>query len=83
MTVFVNIISYVHFKTLSVNMYMFVWVFFRMTIAFFALSGLDLLNALESIEKQKNHIIEWIYSLQILPNKDGNYLIYTYIWGKP
>nr|XP_022333798.1 geranylgeranyl transferase type-1 subunit beta-like isoform X1 [Crassostrea virginica] len=44
----------------------------RMTIAFFALSGLDLLNALESIEKQKNHIVEWIYSLQILPNKDGS-----------
>ena len=58
-------------------MYMFVSVFFRMTIAFFALSGLDLLNALESIEKQKNYIVEWIYSLQILPNKDGNYLIYT------
>ncbi|XP_048734920.1 geranylgeranyl transferase type-1 subunit beta-like isoform X2 [Ostrea edulis] len=44
----------------------------RMTIAFFALSGLDLLNALNRIEKDKDKIIQWIYSLQILPNEDGS-----------
>jgi len=41
-----------------------------MTILFFALSGLDLLNALDKIEKDKDKIIDWIYSLQILPNKN-------------
>ncbi|XP_061172532.1 geranylgeranyl transferase type-1 subunit beta-like [Saccostrea echinata] len=44
----------------------------RMTIAFFALSGLDLLNALDKVEKDKDRIIQWIYSLQILPNEDGS-----------
>ena len=43
-----------------------------MTIAFFALSGLDLLGALHKIEKQKEGIIEWIYSLQLLPDVKGN-----------
>lgn len=41
----------------------------RMTVAYFAVSGLDLLNALDTIEN-KEHIIEWIYSLQVLPNSD-------------
>eukprot|EP00058_Branchiostoma_floridae_P024457 XP_002609947.1 hypothetical protein BRAFLDRAFT_124378 [Branchiostoma floridae] len=40
----------------------------RLTVAFFALSGLDLLGALETINKQE--IIDWIYSLQVLPDKD-------------
>lgn len=44
----------------------------RMTIAFFALSGLDLLNSLDRIEKEKESIIKWIYSLQILPNDTGS-----------
>ncbi|XP_076443833.1 geranylgeranyl transferase type-1 subunit beta-like [Babylonia areolata] len=43
----------------------------RMTIAFFALSGLDLLGALHEIEDDKLDIIEWIYSLQVLPNSSG------------
>ncbi|XP_070543035.1 geranylgeranyl transferase type-1 subunit beta-like [Ptychodera flava] len=42
----------------------------RLTIAFFALSGLDLLNALDTIEEEKQDIINWIYSLQVLPDKD-------------
>nr|XP_050044763.1 geranylgeranyl transferase type-1 subunit beta-like [Dermacentor andersoni] len=41
----------------------------RMTVAYFAVSGLDLLNALDTIGNKK-HIVEWIYSLQVLPNKD-------------
>lgn len=41
----------------------------RMTVAYFAVSGLDLLNALDTIEN-KEHVIEWIYSHQVLPNND-------------
>ncbi|XP_072022825.1 geranylgeranyl transferase type-1 subunit beta-like, partial [Amphiura filiformis] len=40
----------------------------RLTISFFALSGLDVLNALDSVEKERNEIIDWIYSLQVLPD---------------
>ncbi|XP_046354801.1 geranylgeranyl transferase type-1 subunit beta-like [Haliotis cracherodii] len=43
----------------------------RMTIAFFALSGLDVLCALNAIEKEKQDIIDWIYSLQVLPDEQG------------
>ncbi|XP_037793002.1 geranylgeranyl transferase type-1 subunit beta-like [Penaeus monodon] len=40
----------------------------RMTVLFFTLSGLDLLNALDEIDDaERKHIIDWIYSLQILP----------------
>ncbi|XP_054159504.1 geranylgeranyl transferase type-1 subunit beta-like [Oppia nitens] len=38
----------------------------RLTIAFFAISGLDLLNSLDVIEDDRQSIIDWIYSLQIL-----------------
>nr|CAB3264810.1 geranylgeranyl transferase type-1 subunit beta-like [Phallusia mammillata] len=42
----------------------------RLTITFFALSGLDVLNALDHLsEKNKQEIIEWIYSLQVIPNE--------------
>ncbi|XP_066993904.2 geranylgeranyl transferase type-1 subunit beta [Anabrus simplex] len=41
----------------------------RLTIAFFTISGLDILNALDDLdEAKKQNIIEWIYRLQILPN---------------
>ena len=43
-----------------------------MTIAFFALSGLDMLDALSVVEDEREQIIEWIYSLQVLP-KDSKY----------
>ncbi|XP_033750629.1 geranylgeranyl transferase type-1 subunit beta-like [Pecten maximus] len=46
----------------------------RMTIAFFALSGLDMLNSLHVIEKDKKEIIDWIYSLQLLPTEDDSNL---------
>lgn len=37
-----------------------------MTVLFFALSGLDILNALDEIsDKEKLQIINWIYSLQV------------------
>ena len=44
---------------------------FRVTVAFFALSGLDVVDALGIIENDKENIINWIYSNQVLPNKDG------------
>lgn len=40
--------------------------FFRMTIAFFSISGLDVLNSLDIFnENQVKSIINWIYSLQV------------------
>lgn len=43
----------------------------RMTIAFFAISGLDMLNALDTIDSTKASIIEWIYAFQVLPDVNG------------
>ena len=43
---------------------------FRMTLAFFAISGLDMLKSLDVL-KSKQEIVEWIYSLQVVPNEDG------------
>lgn len=41
----------------------------RLTIAFFAISGLDVLNALDVLDGEKRkHIIDWIYRLQVLPD---------------
>ncbi|NXX96084.1 PGTB1 transferase, partial [Centropus bengalensis] len=44
----------------------------RLTIAFFALSGLDMLDSLDVVNK--DDIIEWIYSLQVLPTEDRSNL---------
>uniref|UniRef100_A0A8C3KF75 Geranylgeranyl transferase type-1 subunit beta n=1 Tax=Calidris pygmaea TaxID=425635 RepID=A0A8C3KF75_9CHAR len=44
----------------------------RLTIAFFALSGLDMLDSLDVVNK--DDIIEWIYSLQVLPTEDSSNL---------
>uniref|UniRef100_A0AC11E8K6 Protein geranylgeranyltransferase type I subunit beta n=1 Tax=Ovis aries TaxID=9940 RepID=A0AC11E8K6_SHEEP len=44
----------------------------RLTIAFFALSGLDMLDSLDVVNK--DDIIEWIYSLQVLPTEDSEAL---------
>ncbi|KAM6965172.1 geranylgeranyl transferase type-1 subunit beta [Aplochiton taeniatus] len=40
----------------------------RLTIVFFALAGLDVLDAMDVIDK--NNMVEWIYSLQVLPTED-------------
>ncbi|GLD54084.1 geranylgeranyl transferase type-1 subunit beta [Lates japonicus] len=45
----------------------------RLTIIFFALSGLDVLDALDVIDR--NVMIEWIYSLQVLPTEDRGWTI--------
>lgn len=44
----------------------------RATIAFFSISGLDVLDLLDLLsEESKHNIIEWFYSLQVTPAK-GN-----------
>jgi geranylgeranyl transferase type-1 subunit beta len=40
----------------------------RLTLAYFVISGLDILQSLHKIDRQK--IIDWIYSMQVLPDKD-------------
>lgn len=55
-------------------------VFHRVTVAFFALSALDVLNALDDIGHDKQDIINWIYTNQVLPTKDGKRKQY-YIFG--
>lgn len=42
----------------------------RMTVLFFALSGLDVLNSIDTILNERNEIISWIYAQQIL-SSDG------------
>ena len=46
----------------------------RMTLAFFGLSGLDMLGALDTTlsAQRKKEIVDWVYSHQILPSEDGN-----------
>lgn len=50
----------------------------RMTLLFFALSGLDVLQALDSISaEEQKQMVEWIYAQQVLPDKsnpDGMHL---------
>lgn len=49
----------------------------RLTIVFFALSGLDVLDALDAVDK--NVMIEWIYSLQVLPTEDRECEAFTFL----
>jgi hypothetical protein len=44
----------------------------RMTIAFFAISGLDMLDSLDALGEDQQKIIDWIYCLQVLPSVDGS-----------
>lgn len=45
----------------------------RMTLAFFGLSGLDVLGALDTMSQQrKQETINWIYGHQILPEEGGS-----------
>jgi prenyltransferase beta subunit len=44
----------------------------RATIAFFAVSGIDVLDSMSALSAEaKQHIIEWILSLQVKP-KEGS-----------
>ncbi|UXI14418.1 geranylgeranyl transferase type-1 subunit beta [Sarcoptes scabiei] len=50
---------------------------FRLTILFYVLSGLDLLDALDELDcEQKSIIIEWIYKQQIHPEEQNDELFY-------
>lgn len=52
----------------------------RLTIVFFALSGLDVLDALDVIDRSA--LIEWIYSLQVLPTEDSKSHILSTFYTK-
>jgi geranylgeranyl transferase type-1 subunit beta len=41
----------------------------RLTLLYFVVSGLDILDQLDVL-KNKESIIDWIYSLQVLPDKN-------------
>jgi geranylgeranyl transferase type-1 subunit beta len=42
----------------------------RATIAFFAVSGIDVLDCMSSLsDEAKQNIIDWIYSLQVIPQE--------------
>ena len=41
----------------------------RLTVAYFCVSGLDVLGCLERVDAPR--IIAWIYSLQVLPSSDS------------
>lgn len=43
----------------------------RMTILFFAVCGLDVLDALDVTSSIKDDIISWIYAQQVLPTSQG------------
>jgi len=49
-----------------------------MTIAFFAISGLDMLNALDAVDSVKADIIEWIYAFQVLPDVSGMLYLFEF-----
>ena len=44
----------------------------RLTVAFFALSGLDVLGALSEIADDRDTVIEWIYSMQVPSSQSGH-----------
>jgi geranylgeranyl transferase type-1 subunit beta len=56
----------------------------RLMIAFFAISGLDILNALDVlIDEKKERIIDWIYRLLVVPDgsrKKNWYMVEKYCY---
>ena len=46
---------------------------------FFALSGLDIMDALEIPDNVREDIINWLYAQQILPCDDGMKLIFVFV----
>ncbi len=61
---------YTYKKNLEVIVTVLLLLFFsRMTIAYFSISGLDILGALEDLGHEKRtELIDWIYSLQVVNN---------------
>lgn len=60
-------------RKIIIILFVFFSLFHRMTILFFCLSGLDILDNISVIDSERRaEIIEWIYSHQILPDQsDG------------
>ena len=48
------------------------WIVNRLSISFFAISGLDVLDSLNLIEKQKQDIVNWVYQFQIISDHTGD-----------
>eukprot|EP01132_Coremiostelium_polycephalum_P007555 gene7555-9289_t len=46
----------------------------HLSLIYFTVSGLDLLNKLDLIESEKQNIIDWVYSQQILPSSSDHQL---------
>ena len=45
---------------------------YRMTILFFGLCGLDILQSVDTVSaEERKQLREWIYAQQILPDKTG------------
>ncbi|KAF5285436.1 hypothetical protein FQA39_LY16690 [Lamprigera yunnana] len=42
----------------------------RVTLAYFAISSLDILNSLDAVKDKKENIVKWIYSLQVVNDED-------------
>lgn len=56
-----------------------------MTIAFFAVSGLDVVDSLDLIsDKLRNDIINWMYRLQIVPKENelqcGGFQVFSFFF---
>jgi len=54
------------------NLCIILFYLFRLSISFFAISGLDVLDRLALVEKQKHDIINWIYQFQIITDQTEN-----------
>ncbi len=50
-----------------------------MTLLFFSLSGLDVLDAIDLSPARKSEIIDWIYAQQILPDSINSGIICNYM----
>lgn len=69
-------IRYVSFrKVLGLWLFNNHWLSFRLSISFFAISGLDVLGCPEFLDQNKAQLIDWIYRLQILPDAQDEGMI--------
>lgn len=68
--------SYMYDFSLHQKCPFFAYSLSRLTIVFFALSGLDVLDALDVVDK--NVMIEWIYSLQVLPTEARKWEVFSF-----
>ena len=85
---FVRIYFIVSYICIHIYIYIYIYisvsacVYFSMTVLFFALSGLDLMNAIDELEdSEKEGIIEWIYSLQIVPANDSGMIFHNFFFS--